>query len=85
VPVYTQIPRVQAFQEFGKAGLVLVSFCPVQILRPLWAMEPKMATMGKLDATSMAAIGEQLRLMYAEIIAEGVPERFAENPAEAGQ
>ena len=37
-----------------------------------------MATMGKLDATSMAVIGKQLRLMYAEIIAEGVPERFAE-------
>ncbi len=26
----------------------------------------------------MAAIGEELRGMYAEIIAEGVPERFAE-------
>ncbi len=25
----------------------------------------------------MAAIGRELRLMYAEIIAEGVPERFA--------
>ena len=37
-----------------------------------------MATMGKLDATSMAVIGKQLRLMYAEIIAEGVPERSAE-------
>jgi hypothetical protein len=26
----------------------------------------------------MAAIGRELRRMYAEIIAEGVPERFAE-------
>jgi hypothetical protein len=26
----------------------------------------------------MAAIGQQLRGMYAEIIAEGVPERFAQ-------
>ena len=41
-------------------------------------MEPKMATMGKLDATSMAVIGKQLRLMYAEIIAEGVRIRIAD-------
>ncbi len=37
-----------------------------------------MATVGTLDAASMAVIGKQLRLMYADIIAEGVPERFAQ-------
>jgi Anti-sigma factor NepR len=31
-----------------------------------------------LGPDSMAAIGRELRRMYAEIIAEGVPERFAE-------
>jgi hypothetical protein len=40
--------------------------------------EPKMATAGKLDADTRAAIGRELRVRYAEIIAEGVPERFAE-------
>ncbi len=39
----------------------------------------------------MAAIGRELRRMYAEIIAEGVPERFAEilrkldDPSNEGQ
>jgi hypothetical protein len=37
-----------------------------------------MATVGKLAAEMRAAIGRELRLMYADIIAEGVPERFAE-------
>ena len=41
-------------------------------------MEQKMATVGKLAADSMAAIGRELRLLYTDIIAEGVPERFAE-------
>jgi len=36
-----------------------------------------MATVGKLSADSMAAIGRELRLKYKEIIAEGMPERFA--------
>ena len=31
-----------------------------------------------LGPEAMAAIGRELRAMYAEIIAEGVPERFAE-------
>jgi Anti-sigma factor NepR len=30
-----------------------------------------------LGPDTMAAIGRELRVMYAEIIAEGVPERFA--------
>ena len=37
-----------------------------------------MAMVGKLDANTRAAIGRELRVRYAEIIAEGVPERFAE-------
>jgi hypothetical protein len=36
------------------------------------------ATVGKLSADSMAALGRELRLMYADIIVEGVPVRFAE-------
>ena len=36
--------------------------------RPAPALGPKV----------MASIGQELRRMYAEIIAEGVPERFAE-------
>jgi hypothetical protein len=36
-----------------------------------------MATVGKLSADSMAAIGRELRLKYKEIITEGMPERFA--------
>jgi hypothetical protein len=31
-----------------------------------------------LDLDIMMAIGRELRRMYADIIAEGVPERFAE-------
>jgi Anti-sigma factor NepR len=31
-----------------------------------------------LDLDAMMAIGRELRRMYADIIAEGVPERFAE-------
>jgi Anti-sigma factor NepR len=31
-----------------------------------------------LDLDTMMAIGRELRQMYADIIAEGVPERFAE-------
>jgi hypothetical protein len=31
-----------------------------------------------LEPPVMRAIGRELRAMYAEIIAEGVPERFAE-------
>jgi hypothetical protein len=31
-----------------------------------------------LDPDIMVAIGRELRRMYADIIAEGVPERFAE-------
>jgi hypothetical protein len=41
------------------------------------AVDAKMATVGKLSADSMAAIGRELRLKYKEIIAEGMPERFA--------
>lgn len=37
-----------------------------------------MAMVGNLDADTRAAIGRELRVRYAEIIAEGVPERFAE-------
>ncbi len=37
-----------------------------------------MATVGELAAETRAAIGRELLLMYKEIIAEGVPERFAE-------
>ena len=36
-----------------------------------------MATVGTLSADSMAAIGRELRLKYKEVIAEGMPERFA--------
>jgi len=32
----------------------------------------------RLDRDVMVAIGRQLRAMYADIVAEGVPERFAE-------
>jgi len=39
------------------------------------AVDAKMATVGKLSADSMAAIGRELRLKYKEIIAEGMPER----------
>jgi Anti-sigma factor NepR len=31
-----------------------------------------------LEPAAMAAIGSELRRMYADIIAEGVPQRFAE-------
>jgi hypothetical protein len=41
------------------------------------AVDAKMATVGKLSADSMAAIGRELRLKYKEVIAEGMPERFA--------
>ncbi len=34
-------------------------------------------TAAKLRTDVMAAIGRELRVMYAEIVAEGVPERFA--------
>jgi Anti-sigma factor NepR len=37
-----------------------------------------------LPPDTLAAIGRELRRMYADIIAEGVPERFAEIPAQAG-
>ena len=37
-----------------------------------------MDTGGKLGRAVMAAIGRELRAMYADIIAEGVPEQFAE-------
>ena len=37
-----------------------------------------MAMLGKLAAETRAAIGRELRLLYADIIAEGVPERVAE-------
>src|SRR5713101_5441487 len=37
-----------------------------------------METVARLGADIMAAIGRQLRLMYAEIVAQGVPEHFAE-------
>lgn len=32
----------------------------------------------KLGRSVMAAIGRELRVMYAHIVAEGVPEQFAE-------
>jgi len=37
-----------------------------------------MAIVGIFSADTRAAIGRELRLLYADIIAEGVPERFAE-------
>jgi hypothetical protein len=37
-----------------------------------------MGTGVKLGRDAMAAIGRELRAMYAHIVAEGVPERFAE-------
>jgi Anti-sigma factor NepR len=37
-----------------------------------------METGGKVGRDVMAAVGKQLRATYDEIIAEGVPERFAE-------
>jgi hypothetical protein len=37
-----------------------------------------MKTGGKLGRDAMAAIGKQLRELYGDVIAEGVPERFAE-------
>jgi Anti-sigma factor NepR len=37
-----------------------------------------METGGKRGRDVMAAVGKQLRATYDEIIAEGVPERFAE-------
>ncbi len=37
-----------------------------------------MKTGVKLGRDAMAAIGAQLRLMYADIVAEGVPQRLAE-------
>jgi len=37
-----------------------------------------MDTRGKLDRGVMAAIGRELRVTYARIVAEGVPEQFAE-------
>jgi hypothetical protein len=37
-----------------------------------------MDTGGKLGRAVMAAIGRELGAMYADIIAEGVPEQFAE-------
>jgi Anti-sigma factor NepR len=37
-----------------------------------------MAMVGRLDGDARAAIGRELRRMYTDIIAEGVPERFAE-------
>jgi Anti-sigma factor NepR len=37
-----------------------------------------MGTGVKLGRGIMAAIGRELRAMYADIVAEGVPEQFAE-------
>jgi hypothetical protein len=37
-----------------------------------------MAIVGTFSADTRAAIGRELRLLYADIIAEGVPDRFAE-------
>lgn len=42
------------------------------------AMRTRVPPRAALGPKVMAAIGEELRGMYAEIIAEGVPERFAE-------
>jgi hypothetical protein len=39
----------------------------------------------KLGTDVMAAIGNEPRLMYREIIAEGVPEHFCRDPAQAGR
>jgi Anti-sigma factor NepR len=36
-----------------------------------------METPARLRAAMLAAIGRELRLVYADIIAQGVPERFA--------
>jgi hypothetical protein len=33
---------------------------------------------GKIDRAAMAAIGKAMRAVYGDVIAEGVPERFAE-------
>ena len=37
-----------------------------------------MGTEVRLDRSVIAAIGRELRVMYAYIVAEGVPEQFAE-------
>jgi len=37
-----------------------------------------MGTGAKLGRDIMVAIGRELRVMYADIVAEGVPEQFAE-------
>jgi hypothetical protein len=39
--------------------------------------EPTMETEVELRAAMLAAIGHELRLVYADILAQGVPERFA--------
>jgi len=40
--------------------------------------DKKMDTGVKLGRDVMAAIGRELRVMHADIVAEGVPEKFAE-------
>jgi hypothetical protein len=39
---------------------------------------PEMKTVAKLGTDIKAKIGQQLRLMYDEIVDQGVPDRFAE-------
>lgn len=44
--------------------------------RPLRPQEPKLMPVVKLGPEIKARIGEQLRRMYAEVVDQGVPERF---------
>ena len=45
---------------------------------PMELQGSEVIPMGELSADVMTKIGEQLRLMYDEVVKQGVPDRFAE-------
>jgi hypothetical protein len=67
----------ESLKNFGYFAVFTLEIFPPKLSKKV-AGEQKMAAVGKFNAASMAVIGRELRWMYADIIAEGVPERFAE-------
>ena len=45
---------------------------------PMEMQDPQLAPVAKLGPDIKAKIGQQLRIMYGEIVSQGVPDRFVE-------
>jgi hypothetical protein len=51
---------------------------PSRQRQPLDLQDPRPTPVAKLGPDIKAKIGQQLRIMYGEIVSQGVPDRFVE-------